>query len=76
LSNIGDLSHWTLFIEIIVDGKLIHDVFALRHWGRTILRLQGAEDPADKGVHIFLLVLEKFKQGLDDLGPCLIFVYR
>jgi hypothetical protein len=72
LTYIGHLSHWPLFIKVIVYRKLIHDVFALRY--RCILRLKGIEYPGNKTRDIFFLVLEKLKQRLNNLCSCLIFV--
>lgn len=31
LTDVWHLPYWPLFIKVIVDGKLIHDVFALWH---------------------------------------------
>ena len=72
LTYIGHLSHWSLFIKVIVYRKLIHDVFTL--WYRCILRLKGIEYPGDKTRDIFFLILEKLKQRLNNLCSCLIFV--
>ena len=72
LSHIRHLSYWSLFIKVIVDRELVHDVFALR--GRPVLRLEGTEYPGNKTSDIFFLILEKLKQRLNNLRPCLIFV--
>ena len=72
LSHVRHLSYWSLFIKVIVDRELVHDVFALR--GRPVLRFEAIEYPGNKTSDIFFLILEKLKQRLNSLRPCLIFV--
>ena len=72
LSHVRHLSYWSLFIKVIVDRELVHDVFALR--GRPVLRFEAIEYPGNKTSDIFFLILEKLKQRLNNLRPCLIFV--